>query len=109
MNAHAKPIVGGVSPLRGLGARVSWSSIGRFAEDEEATLCRAVAAWDAFEQGSTDYDAQRSATDVPPLLADVPALAQAWAQGWGFAAESAEMDECPGCQSASGEPCVTHG
>lgn len=66
--------------------------------------------WEALQEaeflGHCDY---RSDRPVPILFQDEPSLVKAWESGFDFAAESAEMAECHGCNDGTGNPCPTHG
>lgn len=48
-----------------------------------------------------------SICDSPALFKGEAELTSAWESGWDRAAVSAEMANCPGCQT--GDPCSSHG
>lgn len=43
------------------------------------------------------------------MFADVQNLVRAWNDGQDFAAESEELENCPYCEAAHGDPCPVHG
>jgi hypothetical protein len=82
--------------LRGLAARIAWASCDhtqhvadRF--DLESSVCMV-----AVDQGFRDFRAGRCVRDMPPLLADVQDLADAWLSGWRFGEALDLTMECSG-------------
>lgn len=64
--------------LRGLKARCLWTTAQLNADE-----CSFGDAQDeAYCQGMCDFESGRVANDIPPLVADVAALASAWKAGW---------------------------
>jgi hypothetical protein len=87
--------------LRGLTARVIWAeAIGLHCE-ESHVLGMGYAEMRAFLQGYEDFNGGRDPEDVPPLLADVPALADQWKQGW-LRAQVVELEKLPLCHTCNG-------
>lgn len=95
-------------PLRGLDVRMAWgmAQVMRVIDREKADEEMDSVLYDAFISGHNDFGCGEA--DAPGMYGDVPQLVKAWRKGWRSAAESAEMESCPGCQNERGEPCPWH-
>ncbi|RXV64181.1 hypothetical protein D1006_41045 [Burkholderia stabilis] len=92
--------------MRGLDIRVAFA-LARIAVivDPENTDIEEV-MWDAEGMGRNDY---QCGLELPIMFVDEPALANAWKQGNADAAFSEELENCPNCIAARGDPCPIHG
>ncbi|MEX3629521.1 MAG: hypothetical protein VB138_08565 [Burkholderia sp.] len=92
--------------MRGLEIRVSFAltRIAAIADPENTDMLEVE--FDAECQGRYDY---RRGFGLPILFEDERILRNAWKRGWADAAFSDELDNCPHCIAAHGDPCPIHG
>ncbi|KWH27657.1 hypothetical protein WL99_20100 [Burkholderia cepacia] len=92
--------------MRGLDIRVSFAlaRIALIADPENTDIEEVM--WNAVGMGRDDY---RCGLELPIMFADEPALANSWKQGNADAALSEELENCPDCIAACGDPCPIHG
>ncbi|MDF0506868.1 hypothetical protein POK33_39640 [Burkholderia cenocepacia] len=93
--------------MHGLDIRVSYA-LARIAEiaDPESWDITAV-EWEAEALGRNDY--RNGCEEVPTMFADEAFLRDAWKRGQADAAMCEELENCPGCIAARGDPCPHHG
>ncbi|MGE8657024.1 MAG: hypothetical protein ACN6O8_09780 [Achromobacter sp.] len=91
--------------LRGLKARCLWTTALLNAEEFGYGDAQA----EAYCQGRFDFESGRATNEIPPLVADVAALASAWKAGWADASEAVEMASCQSCQDRDIDVCHLHG
>lgn len=84
--------------LRGLDARIAWAGRGHTLPGTERVDMAFTVCMLAVDQGFRDFRAGRCMRDVPPLLADVPDLADAWLSGWSSAEALDLIDDCVGAE-----------
>lgn len=92
--------------MRGLNVRVEYAlaKIEEITDPETHSMLYALN--EAEAEGYRDYPRYDSA---PIMFADVPELVSAWTTGYDFAAECEELENCPMCEAAHGDPCPAHG
>ncbi|VWC52650.1 hypothetical protein BLA23254_08048 [Burkholderia lata] len=93
--------------MRGLNVRVEYANakIAEIVDPNSDAMCFALN--EAEAEGYRDYHARLDS--VPVMFADVPGLVTAWQSGQNFAADCEEMENCPYCKAAHGDPCPVHG
>lgn len=93
--------------MRGLNIRVSFAlaRIAEIADPESWDIIEVQ--WEAEALGHRDY--RNGCEAVPTMFADEPYLRDAWMRGNADAQMSEEMENCPSCNAARGDPCPIHG
>ncbi|MCZ8441754.1 MULTISPECIES: hypothetical protein [Achromobacter] len=94
-----------VAFLRGLKARCLWTT----AQLNGDEFGYGDAQEEAYCQGRFDFESGRAANDIPPLVADIAALASGWKAGWADAGEVEEIASCQSCQDRDIDACHLHG
>ncbi|HGO6073739.1 TPA: hypothetical protein ACK3Q6_004481 [Burkholderia cepacia] len=92
--------------MRGLNIRVEYAlaKIEEITDPESHWMLYAL--HEAEAEGYRDY---RRYDSAPIMFADVPELVRAWTAGYDSAALCEELENCPLCQAAQGDPCPVHG
>ncbi|MBR8034682.1 MULTISPECIES: hypothetical protein [Burkholderia cepacia complex] len=93
--------------MRGLDIRVSFAlaRIASITDPEQFDMIEVQI--DTETLGRNDYWNGRR--ELPTMFADEPLLRAAWEQGQNDAAMCEELENCPHCIAARGDPCPIHG